>query len=375
MSRAFQGCGLLAACVGVALIAACGGAAEDPESGPDVSEIPLRESGEPARGEVVATQAGGEFRFVRLLGDSTSFGRITAIHPLEGFLLVSDQLAAYPVVAVDLESGTVASRVGQRGQGPNEFTAPMSFSPSEDPRAAWLHDFSNRRITEVRVDEEGVSTLVDELPLQLNATLENPVWLGDTIAASAVVPDATIVFLDRSGVALSRVLFPRPFPSEEVGHTTGDRFLNRTSLTGRPSGDRLALGYYSANRIDIVSRSGELLRSVEGPRPVDARYHVAEGRFFWDDGNELGYTRLAASEDFIFALFCGCRLEVEGSPVSPMTVHVFDWEGAFQGEFDLGHEVFTATVSQDGRALYGSVETPYPMIGEWSIPEAFWPTD
>ena len=67
------------------------------------------------------------------------------------------------------------------GQGPGEFSSPQGFYPVDGKAsAAWLHDFSNRRLSLVEVGTDGSEVISEEIALRVNTTLENPTWMGDT---------------------------------------------------------------------------------------------------------------------------------------------------------------------------------------------------
>lgn len=151
-------------------------------------------------------------------------------------------------------------------------------------------------------------------------------------------------------------------------HVVGRRLLNRSYLTARPDGERLALAYQWASRLDVFSADGRRLGSIEGPRPTTAKYRVSDNRFFWDPQGQMAYTGIQATSRYVYAMFCGCR-EADDPDQRSQRVHVFQWNGDFVSEIVLDRRVTAFAVSPDDRILYGSITEPHPAVGEWKMPD------
>jgi hypothetical protein len=148
----------------------------------------------------------------------------------------------------------------------------------------------------------------------------------------------------------------------------GRRLLNRNFMADQPGGGRFVLAYQFGNRVEFYTGAGERYGQVSGPRETEPRFGLAKGRLRWEDGNEMAYSGAYATERYVYALFCGCRL---GEDVPPSRVHVFRWNGDFVGEVTLDRPVLEIAVSPDDATLYAGIEEPYPGVGEWKLPE--WP--
>lgn len=303
-----------------------------------------------------------------VVGGTEDFGQITALAVAGGLAFVVDRLSDRHLAVIDPERGTVLARAGRSGEGPGEFQQPTSIVPvrPKEP-AVWVHDFGNRRVTRWRYSE-GSLRLEEEVPFRVQTSIEDPVRLRDGwVSAGLYADEAVLKFFSPDGRVLRGTGKP-PFGREDMPLYAGLRLINRSTMAGAPSGERLAVGFYSANRIDVYKATGEHVVTTRGPREITARFHVADNRFFWDTGNELAYVKIAATDDRIFALFCGCALSEEGEAKLQDTVHVFDWSGRFRAELRLDSGVMDITVDDTGRILWGVVEDPWPRIVMWHIP-------
>ncbi len=321
---------------------------------------------------------------LRLYGDTATFGRIHAIFDMsDPYLMVIDALSSPHVAVLNEETGAVASWIGRDGQGPREFRNPDVFYPADDdPNAAWVHDFANRRLSLVRVDDEGQAEIAEEFEIRINQDIEYPAWTrGGRIVATAIGNNATLLFMNRHGEVLSQISLMEPFSEEDMPHATGRYMLNRAVMAVRPNGDNMVVGYYSAIDFVILDPDGTPVTRFRGPKVIEARFHLADGRFFWDDGSQFAYARLLATDSHILAYYCGCAFwlptsagESPSSAARP-ELHVFTWDGEFVGEYYLPADVLGSTlaVGSDGRTLFGGIEDPYPRVAEWELPSELWP--
>ena len=81
--------------------------------------------------------------------------------------------------------------------------------------------------------------------------------------------------------------------------------------------------------------------------------------FVQKDATPLGYTGVAASRDYIFALFSG-RTAVQASDreMFGAQVHVFDWDGTLQAIVELEVVAASIAVDKDASRLYASNTIP-----------------
>lgn len=305
----------------------------------------------------------------RLFGDSVAFASISSIQPIGQQLLVTDRLMSKHLALIDLHTGSVLARAGSHGQGPNEFRDPGAFIvESVSPPRAWVYDFQNRRLSLLSADTRRGLMIEESRPFNAGVSIEQPFRIGDTYIANGLFPDYTLLVVDSTGNPMRRIVADQPFPARTMPHAIGRRLLNRSYLTAHPDGQRLALAYQWASRIDFFTTDGRHLGSVQGPRTTAAKYRISsDDRFLWDPQGQMAYTGIQATDRYVYAMFCGCR-EADDRDQRSQRVHVFRWNGDFVSEIQLDRRVTAFAVSPDDAVLYGSITEPHPAVGEWRLP-------
>jgi hypothetical protein len=269
---------------------------------------------------------------------------------------------------VDLGSGAILSRTGRDGEGPGEFRDPGTFLAQEgSPNSTWVYDFQNRRLALISIREGRELVVEAGRPFDAGASIEQPIRSGTRVLANGLFPDYTLVVLDSTGKPQQRIAADQPFPPSRISHAVGRRLLNRSYLAADPTGQRLALAYQWASRIDFFSGDGSRRGSVAGPRQTEARYTIRGTRYFWDPEGAMAYTALRATDNFVYALFCGCR-EADDPDQRSQRLHVFRWNGDFVREIQLDRKVTAFAVTPDDSLLYAAVTEPHTAIGEWALP-------
>lgn len=304
----------------------------------------------------------------RHLGDTLSFGLITAVHPVGKYLVAVDRFTSPHILVLDREHGELRGRFGRDGEGPGEFRDPSGiFVVDHESREFWIYDFSNGRATLVRLDPLGEAQVQRHLRLQADHSLETPAWVGDGIVATGLFPDFALLVMDKSGVPRRRV--GSDLPHAQLASLQGGLQANRSFMAVSPKRDRLALAYQFASRIDFFTPIPERYGMVQGPRATQLRYRAVGNRLRWEDDNEVAYWGADATDDYVFFGFCGCP--VRNGDELPDRLHVFRWNGDFVAEIALDRPLMAFSVAPDGTRLYGAFVEPYPGLGEWRLPERF----
>ncbi|HLM66692.1 MAG TPA: BF3164 family lipoprotein [Longimicrobium sp.] len=368
----------LAAVAVAAAACACGEQTEDTQRTPGAVPVGRAEAVQGTgsfRGRVprlaATAQPEDTLRLNRLFGDSVAFASISGIQPLGRHLFVTDRLMSKHLALIDLRTGAVKGRAGKHGEGPNEFRDPGAFMvQSVSPPRSWVYDFQNRRLSLLAASEDGALEIEQSRPFNVGESIEQPLRIGERYVANGLFPDFTLLVLDSTAQPVQRIEADPPFPARTMPHVVGRRLLNRSYLTAHPGGERLALAYQWASRLDFFSADGSRLGSVHGPRPTAAKYSVSgENRFFWDPEGQMAYTGIQATGRYVYAAFCGCR-ETDDRDQRSQRVHVFRWNGDFVSEIQLDRRMTAFAVSPDDAFLYGSVTEPHPAVAEWKLPAA-----
>lgn len=303
---------------------------------------------------------------LRELGDSSQYFSPMIAVPLGNELWVSDQFTDPHLSLISLETGEITQRFGPAGNKPGQFRHPDWISPASPERpGAWVYDFENRRMSLLGVLDDGNIIVHNEVDLQINRSVEQPLWIGSQIIGNGIFPDHSLVVMDSHGQPVLEIDADPPYTPETVPHTTGRSILNRTHLVANPSRTRLALVHQYKSRIDLFNSQGARYGIIRGPRSTTPDFEIRDGRFFEGAHNEVAYGAAAATEQYVYALFCGCGEEVPDK----MYIHVFTWDGEFVSEIATDRPLGSIAISDDDRILYGTTPYPQAFIGEWLLPQ------
>ncbi|MGQ0560482.1 MAG: BF3164 family lipoprotein [Gemmatimonadota bacterium] len=304
---------------------------------------------------------------VRLFGDSSTFGRVAAVGLFGPYLVVLDRLTSPHLLVLEYHSGKLLRRFGKHGRGPKEFQGPdWLFPVTGKPLHALVYYFNQRRVTEIDLAANDPDrTVVSQNSLNYGVTIDRPVFGDSTIVTGGLFPGYSLLILDRQSGKAERVKGEPPFSGSRISLPIAKRLLNRSFLVYAPDLSRVALVYQFTPKVDLFTFNGQHYASAKGPRQTVPKYHIADGRFFWDAGNQMAYSSAAADHNYIYAVYSGCKLE-QACPDSRL--HVFNWSGKFVAELTFDSEVFSINVSPDGMHLFGGIEDPYPRVAEYRLP-------
>ncbi len=307
----------------------------------------------------------------RQLGTREDFGLVAVIATAGPLLLVGDELTDPHISVIDIATGKVTARLGRDGEGPGEFQAPHMVAPDpEKPTVRWVFDFRNVRWTAVSLD--GSPSIVEERSLAgVPWWPETPIWTGPSEVLIQGVyygfPFLKAKIAETGRItSIRRFTGPQPFTEQDVSHGAGLRFANRSFMALRPSAGMFVLAYQFGNQIDVFSTTGAIIGRTHGPYDVDARFRVADDRFFWEEDSQYGYAEAYGTQRFFYLRWSGRRMNEPRHETTEL--HQYDWEGRFLRAFELDHDVLAFAVSDDDDQLWGYVENPYPVIREWNIP-------
>ncbi|MGD8727975.1 MAG: hypothetical protein PVH40_10040 [Gemmatimonadales bacterium] len=307
----------------------------------------------------------------RMFGDSTAWALVTELHVVGPYLVVSDGLNSPHFTVLDRMTGEVVARFGRAGAGPREFKFLGSMIPeSEAPPRFWTSDRFNRRaqLWEIRGPED--VAVLHTVRYEGDRPLVHLVFTDRGLLVGGGFPDATFVETDSTGAEPFRLVGTPPFGQGAFPVPSAYSTINYYFLTADPRRERLALAYRNTSRLDTYSIDGELRASWRGPRSVpaptategrDGRLQL-DTRALWN-----AYYAVSATDQHVYATYCGCSMAEWTAGSGPRLVHVFRWDGEFIMELDVGQQVTAIAVVGDS-LLYGARRDPYPMILEWQLP-------
>jgi hypothetical protein len=234
---------------------------------------------------------------------------------------------------------------------------------------AVIYDYQLHRLFRISIAPDGSPKVEDQAQLSLAEHIRSPVVRRGTIVSNGYFSNETLVELTDGGKRI-RTLSVDPPASAFRGRVSmldAKYHLNRNRAAVSPDGRRLVLAYQSANRFDAFE-GAQYLYSWRGPEEVKMQFSLqsSRNRLRWKADNQFAYVGVAASDNYIYGLFCGdCANRGELAHV----IDVFSWSGLLQYRLNLDLGIETLAVDRNDTILYGSITEPHPAIGAWNLPK------
>lgn len=300
------------------------------------------------------------------------FGRITSVRIYGDTLLVTDRLGDSLIVSVDIATNAVIARFGRHGDGPNEYRDARWVTRNPADSSTWIYDYQNRRMTRLGSLAGHDAAEREQMVFSTVVSPMQPVWTATGLLSNGYFSDDVLLRMDHTGAGIAWTGAAAP-STPAIEPLAGVRLrLNRTRMARHPSEPRAAVAYQAHNRLDLLHLDSRRATVVKGPFDVDARYVTARAddggaQFGWADGFEQAYVAVDASNEHVYALFCGVCMD---RSELPRRVHVFDWSGQFVRELVLTRGVSVLAVSEDDSVLVGATNTnehKYPGVYAWML--------
>lgn len=290
-----------------------------------------------------------------------------SLHLPTSFLVVGNRiLVGDPTLQLVqmYETGDDAYRgtLDQQGRGPGEILSPTTVqAAADDTNAVWVYDLRLLRLTRFSVGtahSERSVTLMEGLPY-------NPVWIDDSLIMSCgfTYEGGRFGHYDTTG-RLLRTVGSIPEGRESAVPVPLHLQAYHSTVRKHPKKPVVAVATRYADRLDIFSVDGSILKSVAGPLGMTPYYTVASGggapvMTTSDDKTTFGFIDLAVTDGHIYALFSGrTRKRFPGKANYGQSVYVYDWDGNKVKEFRLDRDVFAIAVDVNDRVLYAIQHEP-----------------
>lgn len=295
-----------------------------------------------------------------VLSESDELALPTRLRVVGDYLAVLDAASDSVLHVIDRHRGMWVRSVGRRGRGPGEFEGAWSLEPAGDlSRAVWVYDLPLRRLTLVPLEQGSRSPAGPGRMVHLTegAVVTGPHWLApDTIVTPGFFLDARLAVFDSAGRRLgglgqSRFQASPPQPMQ----------ASQAILAAHPERRRFAIANRYVSWIELLEVDGPPGAVIAGPIAVNRdRPSVELDRF--------AYIDVAATRRHIVALFSGRERKDFGSRASfGACLHVFDWEGAFEGAFRLDSDVLAIATDGEGDFVYALRHDPLPAVVRFAL--------
>ncbi len=311
----------------------------------------------------------------RVLIESEMLASPFTMSAVGSHLVVIDLAADNTLHVIDRTTGELTRSFGNRGEGPGEFQAAWSLDPvAGSTSEIWIYDAALRRLSYVdlreeffaqgRLGERSINVISEGDLTGLVHTSENQV------VGPGLFTYGRVGVFDEAGRQVDQ-RGPIPQASRELPPLLRQDMYQST-VAAHPNHDRIAVASRYATSLEIFAADGSLIALGDSPLEIipDPESVSEKGFFLQNEETPLGYTGVAASRDYVFALFSG-RTAAE-APFQEMfgeQVHVFDWDGNLQLIVELDIAAASIAVDQDARRLYAVEHDPVPAIVEYDLSE------
>ncbi len=290
-------------------------------------------------------------------------------------LVVIDVAADQALHVIDRTTGKLIRSFGNRGGGPGEFQDAWSIDPiAGSSSEIWIYDAGLRRMNYVDLrDEFFTEGRLGKRNINLisNGEVTGLVHTNDNrFVGPGFFTDGRLGVFDQSGKLVDQ-RGPIPQARRELPPLLR-QYMYQSTVAAHPSHNRIALASRFATALEIFGSDGSLITLADSPLEIvpDPETTNAQGVFVQKDETPLGYTGVAASRDYIFALFSGrTAAEARDREMFGAQVHVFDWDGTLHAIVELEVVAVSIAVDNDASRLYAVEHDPVPVIVEYDLSE------
>ena len=309
----------------------------------------------------------------RVLLRSDEMGMPSWMATVGSRLVVIDAMANPALHVIDRGTGNLTRSLGRWGEGPGEFQGVWSLDPVVGSTSElWVFDAALRRLTFVDLRDEYFEQ--DRLGEQsINLTSPGTVTgvmrtnRGEFVGPG-VFDGGRLGFFDSNG----RLIETRgPIPGvDQTLPPLARQHMFQSRAVSHPEHNLFAVASRYATSLEIFGIDGSLVALGQAPVDItpDAASVSQQHGFTQSEQTRFGYVDVAASRDFIFALFSGRTFaEYKDRCNYGQEVHVFDWTGNLRGVVQLDVAAIGLAVDEDSNSLYATEHDPVPTIAEYDL--------
>ena len=256
----------------------------------------------------------------------------------------------------------------KKGQGPNDMLYPEFMNSSAN--SIRIIDLQTSTVYEYDVND----FITNPLPKATKRTkLESQVFImaeqvEDKIFSNAYYGvDEQLYAFDLNGRKTGTII---DYPTTSVSQTDMekvDAYYKKFTSNGK---DKIAICYYMTDLIEIYNLDGVLQKRTHGPEQFYS--HFKE----YQNGPVVGSSPVEGSRDaFIcpknagdefFVLFNGGFIDEPDHSTSSNQLFSFSWHGAPQKRYNLDDPIYSFTVDNKNKKIYGISDIPEFHVVEYS---------
>lgn len=309
----------------------------------------------------------------RVLSSDELLGHVGAIAVVEDRLWIGDHSGDPYLHLLDRKTGQVLVSWGRQGEGPGDFKDVQSFFPSpSNPGHIRAYDATMDRVVELGVSSDLEPEVTRTWTFSSSPRPRRVTALGVGFVAWTEMEGGQWLFLDSNAVERSRT-DARLLGGDSVPNWERAKASSAFSVCVRPGADQFAVLYGNAGRIEIYDADGSFEALAAVPSPSDGDFARREDgaprwrriRVHYVGCAATGTNLLGLYSGRVDSLYEGPRRQEIGDALS---IHVFSWDGAYEGQLNLQAPIQQLTLTEEGDTLYGTSPTS-SLIFEMPIGE------
>lgn len=179
----------------------------------------------------------------------------------------------------------------------------------------------------------------------------------DTIYSTGTLRGKRIVTVGMDGSVSYKGEYSPDVNEKEPNEFVNQAYMGNTAYNERHHSVVIANRY--ADQIEILNLETGKVRFIKGPEAFEPKYTIvktAAGSALAHERDErLGYVCSRVKDNNIYVLFSG-KTNSQRNASFGNEVRVFDWNGRLRRIIDLGMDVLSFDVSDNGKKLYASAD-------------------
>jgi hypothetical protein len=283
--------------------------------------------------------------------------------------------------------GNVGEKFLTKGNGPEEISAVGGLHASVTNNNIYVYDLFRKRFLEFNIKKSSQSTFNPDAIYDYSkylglyqkdssTVLFDKLLIGkDCLVGESRDPRGRVVLMNFDGNLINFVGDYPPKMYEELSDY-GYVKLYASDFILSNDASKLALASYSAEMIDIFDISKisapKLVWSHQGFLPSDIYVFEMENltQAAFTKESRQGYSSIAASDNFIYAIFSGRQIKEKNYSYGNI-IRVVSWDGSKRFELQSDVDLKRITVSPDDQNIYAIAidEADNPMVVVFNIKE------